>query len=247
MAWLTGYPRAKIDWSPTIDREKCVKCAICMNCGRNVFAWTKEGAEVVRPNDCVVGCSTCANLCLGEAITFPDLQKVREIYKKNGLWAKVKKQLKAEGKLTLSKISMVGIVLALSLFSVAGSVGMAANTCADQSKTSVRATKGVVLVTNSLDVDFSAFKVTFIEIGADRCIPCKKMQPIMKEIAAEFAEDVQVVFYDVWKDPEPGRKYGIQLIPTQVFVDADGKEVYRHVGLFPKEEILALLKKHGVH
>ncbi len=115
----------------------------------------------------------------------------------------------------------------------------------DQSKTSVRATKGVVLVTNSLDVDFSTFKVTFIEIGADRCIPCKKMQPIMKEIAAEFAEDVQVVFYDVWKDPEPGRKYGIQLIPTQVFVDADGKEVYRHVGFFPKEELVAVLVKQG--
>jgi NAD-dependent dihydropyrimidine dehydrogenase PreA subunit len=102
MAWLTGYPREKIDWFPTIDREKCVKCAICMNCGRNVFAWTKNGAEVVRPNHCVVGCSTCANLCLGEAITFPDLHNVREIYRKNGIWSKVKRQLKEEGKLTPS-------------------------------------------------------------------------------------------------------------------------------------------------
>jgi NAD-dependent dihydropyrimidine dehydrogenase PreA subunit len=58
---------------------------MCMNCGRNVFAWTKNGAEVVSPNNCVAGCSTCANLCLGEAITFPDLHKVREIYRKNGI------------------------------------------------------------------------------------------------------------------------------------------------------------------
>ena len=106
---------------------------------------------------------------------------------------------------------------------------------------------GKVLVTNRLDIDFSKHLVTFIELGADRCIPCKAMQPIMKEIAETYADRVQVVFYDVWKDPEPGRKYGVQLIPTQVFVDQKGKEIFRHVGLFPKEEILELLKKHGVH
>jgi thioredoxin 1 len=106
---------------------------------------------------------------------------------------------------------------------------------------------GKVLVTNRLDIDFSKHLVTFIELGADRCIPCKQMQPIMKEIAETYADRVQVVFYDVWKDPEPARKYGIQLIPTQVFVDQKGKEISRHVGLFPKEEILELLKKHGVH
>ena len=106
---------------------------------------------------------------------------------------------------------------------------------------------GKVLVTNRLDIDFSKHLVTFIELGADRCIPCKQMQPIMKEIAETYADRVQVVFYDVWKDPEPARKYGVQLIPTQVFVDQKGNEIFRHVGLFPKEEILELLKKHGVH
>jgi thiol-disulfide isomerase/thioredoxin len=109
----------------------------------------------------------------------------------------------------------------------------------------VKAEKGQVLVTNRLDVDFAAYKVTFIEIGADRCIPCRKMQPIMKEVAAEFPEDVQVVFYDVWKDPAPGREYGIQLIPTQVFIDANGREVDRHVGFFAKEELVAVLIKQG--
>jgi len=105
---------------------------------------------------------------------------------------------------------------------------------------------GKVLVTNRLDIDFSKHLITFIELGADRCIPCKAMQPIMKEIAETFADRVQVVFYDVWKDPVPGRKYDIRLIPTQVFIDQKGNEVFRHVGLFPKEEILELLKKHGV-
>jgi len=107
-------------------------------------------------------------------------------------------------------------------------------------------TESLVIVTDRLDIDFSKHLVTFIEIGADKCIPCKAMQPIMREIAAEFEGQVQVVFYDVWKNPEPGRKYGIQLIPTQVFMDKTGQEVFRHVGLFPKDELVAFLKKQGV-
>ena len=108
------------------------------------------------------------------------------------------------------------------------------------------AAAGTVLVTNNLNLDFSKHLITFIELGADRCIPCKAMQPIMKEIAAEYKGKVQVVFYDVWKDPEPGRKYGIQLIPTQVFIDRKGKEVFRHVGLFPKDEILKMFAEKGI-
>jgi thioredoxin 1 len=106
--------------------------------------------------------------------------------------------------------------------------------------------ESLVLVTDRLDIDFSKHIVTFLELGADKCIPCKAMQPIMKEVAAEFAGQVQVVFYDVWKNPEPGRKYGVQLIPTQVFIDKTGREIFRHVGLFPKEELVAFLKKQGV-
>lgn len=103
-----------------------------------------------------------------------------------------------------------------------------------------------VLVTFDLNLDFSKHKVTFIELGADRCIPCRAMQPIMKELAEKYEGIMQVVFYDVWKDPAPARKYGIQLIPTQVFIDQNGKEIFRHVGFFPKEEILAMLKEKGI-
>jgi thioredoxin 1 len=105
---------------------------------------------------------------------------------------------------------------------------------------------GQVLVTNRLDIDFSKHRVTFIELGADRCIPCKAMQPVMKEIAETYADRVQVVFYDVWKDPAPARKYGIQLIPTQVFIDREGKEIFRHVGFYAKDEILKTLKEKGL-
>jgi hypothetical protein len=68
----------------------------------------------------------------------------------------------------------------------------------------------------------------------------------MRELAEEYEDIMQVVFYDVWKDPAPARKYGIQLIPTQVFIDQNGKEIFRHVGYFPKEEILQMLKEKGI-
>ncbi len=90
--------------------------------------------------------------------------------------------------------------------------------------------------------------VTFVEIGSVRCIPCKKMQPIMKEIEQEYAGKVKVVFHDVWTPAgKPyGQKYGIRVIPTQVFLDRDGKEYFRHEGYFPKEELVKVLKQKGV-
>jgi thioredoxin len=145
----------------------------------------------------------------------------------------------------LSKSLRTGI--AAALFLIVGTFGPAENTSPNQTQPPICAVNGEVLITNRLDIDFSKYFVTFIELGADRCIPCKKMQPIMKEIAQTYPDRVQVIFYDVWKDPTPAEKYGIQLIPTQVFIDQKGKEVFRHVGLFPKEEILELLKKHGIN
>ncbi len=90
--------------------------------------------------------------------------------------------------------------------------------------------------------------VTFVELGSVRCIPCKKMQPIMKEIEEEYAGKVKVVFYDVWTpEGKPyAKKYGIRLIPTQVFLDKDGKEYFRHEGYFPKDELVQVLKQKGV-
>jgi thioredoxin 1 len=91
--------------------------------------------------------------------------------------------------------------------------------------------------------------VTFVELGSVNCIPCKQMQPIMKEIEEEYKTKVKVIFYDVWKpEGQPfGEKYKIRVIPTQVFLDKDGQEFYRHEGYFPKKEIEALLTKQGIN
>ncbi len=95
-------------------------------------------------------------------------------------------------------------------------------------------------------LDFSKHKVTFIELGADKCIPCKAMQPVMREIAEEYKGTIQVVFYDVWKTPKYAKNYGIQLIPTQVFIDKNGEEIFRHVGFYAKEDIIKMLKEKRI-
>jgi thioredoxin 1 len=90
--------------------------------------------------------------------------------------------------------------------------------------------------------------VTFVELGSVRCIPCKLMQPVMKDIEKDYAGQVKVVFHDVWTPAgEPfGQTYKIRVIPTQVFLDKEGKEYFRHEGFFPKEELVKILKQKGV-
>jgi thiol-disulfide isomerase/thioredoxin len=85
-----------------------------------------------------------------------------------------------------------------------------------------------------------------VDLGADKCIPCKMMAPILKELKTEYAGRMDVEFIDVWKNPDAGKPYKIQLIPTQIFFDASGKERFRHEGFFGKEDILAKWKELGV-
>lgn len=90
--------------------------------------------------------------------------------------------------------------------------------------------------------------ISFIELGSVNCIPCRQMQPVMKAIEKKYGDQVKVVFYDVWR-PEQRKyaeQYGIKLIPTQVFLDADGREFFRHEGFYPEAEIDKLLQKRGL-
>lgn len=90
--------------------------------------------------------------------------------------------------------------------------------------------------------------ITFIELGSVTCIPCQKMQPVMKNIEARYGQQVAVIFYDVWlADQKPrAREYGIRLIPTQIFLDGAGKEIFRHEGFFPETEIDQFLSSRGI-
>ena len=85
-----------------------------------------------------------------------------------------------------------------------------------------------------------------IDLGADKCIPCKMMAPILQQLKEEYTEVFEVIFIDVWKDPQPGKRYKIRVIPTQIFFDGAGKELFRHEGYFSKEDILKKWEELGV-
>ena len=85
-----------------------------------------------------------------------------------------------------------------------------------------------------------------VDLGADKCIPCKMMAPILEELKTEYAAVFNVEFIDVWKNPDEAKKYKINIIPTQIFYDASGKELFRHEGFFAKDDILAKWKELGI-
>jgi thioredoxin 1 len=85
-----------------------------------------------------------------------------------------------------------------------------------------------------------------IDLGADKCKACKELAPILEQLRKEYEGRVTVEFIDVWKNPKAGEPYKISAIPTQVFFDADGKEVWRHVGFLPKADFVAKFAELGV-
>jgi thioredoxin 1 len=89
-------------------------------------------------------------------------------------------------------------------------------------------------------------RVTMIDLGADSCVPCKMMAPIIEELKQEYADRADIIFHDVWKDPAPAKQYGIRAIPTQIFFDREGREVHRHVGFMDKKAIVEILTRLGV-
>jgi thioredoxin 1 len=109
-----------------------------------------------------------------------------------------------------------------------------------------------VKITSQVSTDIKdsekKYKITFIELGSVRCIPCRQMQSVMKSIEAKYGKEVKIDFYDIWTDAGKtyGVKYGIEAIPTQVFLDETGKEYYRHEGFFPEEELVKVLQQKGI-
>jgi thioredoxin 1 len=85
-----------------------------------------------------------------------------------------------------------------------------------------------------------------LDLGADKCIPCKMMKPILNELKTDYAGKLDVEFIDVWENPKESEKHGINLIPTQIFYDPEGKEFQRHEGFMSKEDILATFRQKGM-
>jgi thioredoxin 1 len=110
------------------------------------------------------------------------------------------------------------------------------------------AQKGNRVKTASISPDTANYKVTFIELGSVKCIPCKEMQPVMRSIEKKYGSQVKVVFHDVWTaaGKEAAKQFVFDVIPTQIFLDKLGKEYFRHEGFFPEEELVKVLKQKGV-
>jgi len=134
----------------------------------------------------------------------------------------------------LSAISLLVVLMVASAFS--------------QSSNSAVKTENLKVSSTNTSAPGEKQKITFIELGSVRCIPCQQMQAVMKSIETKYSKDVKIEFHDVWtEEGKPyGVKYGIEAIPTQVFLDETGKEYYRHVGYFPEEELVKILQMKGV-
>ena len=88
--------------------------------------------------------------------------------------------------------------------------------------------------------------VTMIDLGAKKCIPCKMMAPIMEKMERKYEGKAAVVFIDVWEHREQAARFRIRAIPTQIFFDAEGKEIYRHSGFMSEKAIVNVMEQLGV-
>jgi thioredoxin 1 len=85
-----------------------------------------------------------------------------------------------------------------------------------------------------------------VDLGAGRCVPCRKMAPILAALRSEYAGRADVVFIDVWERPDLADRYRFRAIPTQIFYDRNGREAWRHEGFLDKPEIVAQFRRLGV-
>jgi len=84
-----------------------------------------------------------------------------------------------------------------------------------------------------------------VDFGSNSCMPCRQIRPILKEVKQDYAGKAHVLVIDVYKFKELAAEYRVQLIPTLIFFDIKGKEVFRHMGAWDKSSIVGKLKEAG--
>ena len=98
--------------------------------------------------------------------------------------------------------------------------------------------------------DYSKFPVkgvvTMIDLGAKKCIPCKMMAPILDKLEKAYEGKADIIFIDVWENRQQAPRFKIRAIPTQIFFNKQGEEVYRHLGFLDEKSIVNQLTKMGV-
>jgi thioredoxin 1 len=127
----------------------------------------------------------------------------------------------------------IGVAFAAAL---AGTVAVKQGRCADEPNNK----------TQSVQAETPARLPKLLDLGATKCIPCKMMAPVLEKLKADYAGRLEVEFIDVWQNPGVGKQHKIELIPTQIFFSDSGKELFRHVGFYGRDDILAKWKELGV-
>jgi thioredoxin 1 len=89
-------------------------------------------------------------------------------------------------------------------------------------------------------------KPILVDFGANSCLPCRQMRPVLKEVSIEYSEKAKILIIDVYKNQNLARDYKVLMLPTLVFFDSKGKEAFRHVGILEKEKIVTKLKEIGM-
>lgn len=107
-------------------------------------------------------------------------------------------------------------------------------------------TTGTDLTSITLPIALTNGKPTLAEFGRGTCIPCKEMKPILEDLAVEYQDRLNVSIVSVDEYRNLTNYYRIMAIPTQIGFDSDGNEVFRHVGFWPQDEIIAELSKLGI-
>ena len=139
-------------------------------------------------------------------------------------------------------IATVGVVIAIKQQGKNSSEPVAAvNSNSDTATVSKSGNPG-----SSQAAEDSAKLPHLIDLGAGKCIPCKMMKPILDDLTQNYNEQFKVTFIDVWENPDEAKRYNVKMIPTQVFYDADGNELFRHEGFYSKEDILGKWKELGI-
>jgi len=162
---------------------------------------------------------------------------IRAIFRKEGVW-----RMDKVGKILI----VIGLIAAVAVVIIIKQQHKAdSGTVVDEGPVKVAAVPKAE-GPETARVEASKVLPRLVDLGADKCIPCKMMAPILEELKKEYEGRLIVEFIDVWKNPAEAPKYGIKLIPTQIFYDASGKELFRHEGFFSREDILSKWKEFGV-
>ncbi len=118
----------------------------------------------------------------------------------------------------MSKNKILKIAVPLLMIAIIASIFLLSNSNEEVD------TSDFALHATSIDLDnLTSYEMPIIiDFGADECIPCKEMAPVLVKINEDMQGEAIIKFVDVWKNPEAATGFPVQVIPTQIFINSDG-------------------------